>query len=200
VLTALATCLGAACASPAPSLPQSAAPGAAASPAQRVRQGYTAGDVAFMQGMIPHHAQALAMAALIPARTQRRDFLLMAERLEVSQKGEIALMKKWLVQRAEEVPDDDAHIHAAMGHGTMMPGMLNDAELAALGAATGTSFERLFLQGMIRHHEGAVMMVEQLFRSGSGQEAELFLYATDVNADQSAEIKRMRAMLAATGS
>jgi uncharacterized protein (DUF305 family) len=180
------------CVAPASPPADPAPPTTVAAP---VRRGYTAADVAFMQGMIAHHGQALAMTAMIPSRTQNRDFLLMAERINVSQASEIALMKKWLAARGEAVPEDDAHEHAVMGHGDMMPGMLNAAQLDALSSSAGVGFEKLFLLSMIRHHEGAIAMVEKLFRSGSGVEPELFLFATDVNADQSAEIKRMKGML-----
>jgi len=161
-----------------------------------VRQGYTEADVRFMQDMVGHHSQALTMTALVPGRSTRPDFGLLAERIAVSQRDEIAFMKNWLGQHGEALPDPDAHAHAAVGHGTLMPGMLTQAELDTLGRATGRDFERLFLSYMIRHHEGAIKMVSQLFATpGSGQEPALFLFATDVNADQDSEIKRMRALL-----
>jgi uncharacterized protein (DUF305 family) len=161
------------------------------------RNGYTAADVRFMQGMIGHHRQALVMSALVPERTTRRDFALMAERITLSQESEIAQMQRWLQQRGEALPAEDAHVHAAMGHGELMPGMLTEAELTQLKNARGTEFERLFLQLMIKHHEGALHMVKQLYASpGAGQEPELFILASDVDADQTAEIRRMRALLA----
>ena len=161
------------------------------------RVGYTASDVRFMQGMIGHHGQALTMTALVAGRSSRPDFGLLAERIAVSQRDEIAFMKNWLRRRNEALPDPDAEAHAALGHGDVMPGMLSQAELDALTRATGLEFERLFLTYMIKHHEGAIRMVSQLFATaGAGQEPELFLFATDVNADQESEIKRMRALLA----
>jgi uncharacterized protein (DUF305 family) len=153
-----------------------------------------------MQGMIGHHAQALIMAALVPSRTQRQDFQLMAERITLSQETEIAQMQRWLQQRGEAVPTKDAHVHAAMGHGELMPGMLTQAELTQLENARGAGFERLFLELMIKHHEGALTMVKQLYATrGSGQDAELFMLASDVDADQTAEIRRMRSLLAQLG-
>lgn len=170
------------------------APAAAAQP---VRTGYTEADVRFMQGMIGHHAQALTMTALVSGRSSRPNFGLLAERITISQRDEIEFMKNWLRRRNEALPDPDADAHAAMGHGTLMPGMLTQAEFDGLAKAAGTDFERLFLNYMIRHHEGAIKMVTQLMATpGSGQEPELFLFATDVNADQESEIKRMRALLA----
>jgi uncharacterized protein (DUF305 family) len=148
-----------------------------------------------MQGMSAHHAQALAMTDLVPARTSREDLRLLAERIAVTQRAEIAAMQRWLRARGETVPDA---AHAHHGPHAAMPGMLTAEELARLGAATGTGFERLFLQLMIRHHEGALAMVRALFGSpGAGQESELFRLASDVEADQRAEIARMRALLGA---
>jgi uncharacterized protein (DUF305 family) len=162
----------------------------------KVRNGYSLADVRFMQGMIGHHAQALTMSALIPQRTQRQDFRLMGERITLSQVSEIEQMTRWLQARGEEVPAKDAHVHAAMGHGELMPGMLTEAELKQLEEARGVEFEKLFLQLMIKHHEGALHMVKQLFATpASGQEPELFMLSSDVDADQTAEIKRMRALL-----
>ncbi|HEX5727417.1 MAG TPA: DUF305 domain-containing protein [Longimicrobiaceae bacterium] len=159
---------------------------------------YTAADVRFMQGMIGHHAQALEMTVLVPARTGRRDFLLLSERIAVSQQDEIARMRRWLLDRGEEAPDPAAgHAHHGAGDHALMPGMLTREELARLAAASGAEFDRLFLEFMIRHHEGALTMVETLFASpGAGQDSELFQFATDVEADQRAEIDRMRRLQA----
>jgi uncharacterized protein (DUF305 family) len=150
-----------------------------------------------MQHMIGHHAQALDMTKLVPTRTKREDMRLLAERIDVSQRDEIAQMRQWLAQRSEQQPPPDAHHHAAMGHGPRMPGMLTAAELEELAQATETEFERLFLERMIRHHEGAIAMVRQLFGTpGAAQETETYRFATEVEADQRAEIARMRALLA----
>lgn len=158
---------------------------------------HTPADTRFMQQMIGHHAQALEMTKLVPSRTRRADMRLLADRIDVSQRDEIGLMRQWLQQRREEVPSPDAHHHAAMGHAPLMPGMLTAAELAQLANATGTDFDRLFLENMIRHHEGALTMVKDLFGTqGAAQETETYRFATDVEADQRAEIARMRALLA----
>jgi len=158
----------------------------------RVR--YTDADVKFMQGMIGHHQQALDMTALVPSRTQREDMKKMALRIEVSQADEIKMMQRWLEDRGQQVPS----IHAMHMHGaTLMPGMLTAEEMARLAAAKGPEFDRLFLEGMIKHHGGALTMVQELFATPSaGQEADIFAFASDVDADQRAEIKRMRGMLA----
>lgn len=150
-------------------------------------------DVRFMQGMIGHHAQALDMAALVPTRTDRPEMRMLAERIDVSQKDEIAFMQRWLTDRGAEAPSPEpGHAH----HGHLMPGMLTAEEMARLEQARGTAFDRLFLEGMIRHHQGALDMVKELFDTGGAQESELFRFASDVDTDQRAEIRRMRALLA----
>jgi uncharacterized protein (DUF305 family) len=155
---------------------------------------HTAADTRFMQGMIGHHAQALEMSALVYANSQSEDMRLLAKRIEVSQIDEIGMMKGWLTSRRETLPDEHAH-HA--GDHALMPGMLTQAEMKALAAAKGADFDRLFLIGMIKHHQGALTMVKELFATaGAGQDAEIFAFASDVDADQSMEIDRMSAMLA----
>lgn len=167
-------------------------------PAQEVMaQPYSAADVRFMQQMIPHHAQALLMTGMVEARTERPAMLLLAERIEHSQVSEIDMMRQWLTRRGESVPDvTPEHAHHAIDHSHSMAGMLNDEEIAKLSAASGDEFDRLFLVYMIRHHEGALAMVGELFATpGGGQETETFSLASDVDADQRAEIRRMQAML-----
>ncbi len=162
---------------------------------------YTAADVRFVQRMIAHHEQALAMTALVPTRTGRSDIRLLAERIEISQRSEIALMRNWLRRRGEAVPDPAAHDAphdappGAAADSARMPGMLTSLEMERLAAAEGAEFERLFLELMIRHHEGALTMVADLFAApGAGEEPEIFNIAADVDADQRAEIRRLRAM------
>jgi uncharacterized protein (DUF305 family) len=157
----------------------------------RVR--HTPADVRFMQGMLGHHAQAIEMTELLRTRTDREDMRLMARRIELSQADEITMMRRWLQRRGEQVPAE--HAHHAPG-ATLMPGMLSAEEMGRLSAATGVTFDRLFLELMIKHHDGALTMVQDLFASpGAGQEAEIFTFASDVDADQRIEIDRMSAML-----
>jgi uncharacterized protein (DUF305 family) len=156
---------------------------------------YTEADVAFVQNMIPHHAQALVMTDLVADRTGRDDLPLLAERMDVSQRDEIALMERWLEDRGEEVPDASAGHHH--GEGELMPGMLTDDDLARLEAASGRDFDELFLLYMIRHHEGAVMMVAELLSSDDGgQESDVFRLAQHIDSDQNVEIARMKSLLA----
>jgi uncharacterized protein (DUF305 family) len=163
----------------------------------------TAADVKFMQGMIHHHAQALDMVALLMTRTSSDDMKKLAERIRISQTDEIGMMQRWLRGRGQDVPDPHAlhmpgMIMAGMDHeGPMMPGMLTPAEMAHLGTLKGVDFDRAFLEGMIKHHGGALTMVQELFATrGAGQESVIFAFASDVDADQRMEIDRMSAMLA----
>ena len=152
--------------------------------------GYTVADVRFMQHMIGHHAQALLMTAMAPTRGASGDVVRVAQKIDISQRDEIALMKSWLQERRQAVPDE------AHPHGMMMPGMLTPGQLAQLGAARGREFDRLFLTFMTRHHEGALQMVRELFRTpGAGQEPDIFRFATDVDADQRDEILQMARLL-----
>jgi uncharacterized protein (DUF305 family) len=154
---------------------------------------FTAGDVAFMQGMIGHHAQALEMTALLQTRTGSRAMQGLAQRIAVSQADEIQMMREWLEDRGAEVPSEHAH-HAH--DAKLMPGMLTAGEMQQLAGAKGPAFDKLFLEYMIRHHEGALVMVRELFATpGAGQESEIYAFASDVDADQRMEIIRMSGML-----
>jgi uncharacterized protein (DUF305 family) len=147
-------------------------------------------DVEFMQGMIHHHQQAVVMAGWVPDRTRSTSINVMAQRMAVSQKDEIELMRTWLKKRGVN-PDDHSHMHHAM------PGMLTTRQLRKLQAADGTAFDRLFLRYMTRHHQGALTMVRDLVDKGGGVEAEIEQFVLHVDSDQSIEIARMRQMLAA---
>lgn len=165
-------------------------------------------DVRFVQDMLAHHAQALEMTALVPARAARSDVRLMAERIEVSQRAETDRMRQWLHARGLSPDAADAHhahhppasgaghaAHGAADPHAGMPGMASPEEMAGLAAASGAAFDARFLELMIRHHEGALVMVEQLFGTpGGGQESGIYDIAGEVDADQRMEIRRMRAM------
>jgi len=158
-------------------------------------------DAHFMSGMIPHHAQAVLIAGWAPSHGARADVQILCERIVVAQRDEIALMQTWLRDRGQPVPDAKAtHMKMMMNgmeHDMLMPGMLNDEELARLDKARGSEFDRLFLNAMIRHHQGAITMVDELFATaGAGQDETVFRFASDVYADQTTEIERMQKMLA----
>ena len=179
-------------------------------------------DISFMQGMIMHHAQAVEMTALLRVRSQNKDLQTLGERMTISQSDEMEYMKQWLADRGKPVAPTDAHMdhmgdmkgmadmkgmdHSAMGHMDMgampmssmpmMPGMLTPQQMKALSEATGPQFDHLFLTGMIQHHTGALVMVQDLFDTpGAGQDAVLFDFATDVENTQRAEINIMQGML-----
>jgi uncharacterized protein (DUF305 family) len=148
-----------------------------------------------MQGMIMHHAQAVEMTDLIESHTQNKDLHLIGARISRSQTDEMNFMKRWLAVRGESITMEMTG-HAHGGGEMLMPGMLTAKQMSALRKAKGKEFDRLFLEGMIQHHNGALTMVKDLFdTSGSGQDAELFNFATDVDSGQRAEIRSMETLL-----
>ena len=174
-----------------------------------IRYPATRDDAEFMQGMIGHHAQAIVMARLAARNGASQSVQILSARIALSQSTEIKLMQDWLEQRGFPVPDstgkmpmDHANMvgmnHAAMD--SLMPGMLDEYQMKLLDEARGASFDRLFLTFMIQHHEGALVMVDKLFKSAAGgQDDDIFKFATAVHADQTAEIDRMKSMLAGGG-
>src|SRR5919198_1445253 len=153
-----------------------------------------------MTGMIPHHAQAVIMAGWAPSHGARSDVAILCERIVVGQADEIRSMQQWLSDRGVPVPDaTSTRMKMKMNgveHDMLMPGMLTDDEMAELDHARGREFDRLFLLGMIKHHQGAIDMVDVLFKSyGAAQDETVFKFASDVYADQSTEIGRMNDML-----
>ena len=161
-----------------------------------------AADVHFMSGMIPHHAQAVLIAGWAPSHGASMTVQKLCERIVVAQRDEIALMRTWLRDRGLPTPDSNAtHLRMnmdGMQHDMLMPGMLNAEELAELDKARATDFDRLFLNAMIKHHGGAISMVEELTSSpGAALDEVVFRFSSDVYADQTTEIERMQKMLAA---
>jgi uncharacterized protein (DUF305 family) len=155
---------------------------------------HSAADSQFMQDMIPHHHQAIEMAALVGDRTNRQELIDVAGRINASQDDEIKFMQDWLRERGEPVPEPTAH--HAMHTTHTMAGMATPEQMAELAAAEGAAFDRLFLTLMIAHHEGAVRMVEELLElPGSAYDAVLFEFTSDITNDQTAEIERMHALL-----
>jgi uncharacterized protein (DUF305 family) len=155
-------------------------------------------DVQFMQGMIMHHAQAVEMTALIESHTENKQLRTLGARMSSSQSDEIKFMKRWLTARGEPVSHAMPETHGMHmpSHQMMMPGMLTAKEMDALKKAKGQEFDQLFLRGMIQHHNGALVMVKELFdTAGAGQDAELFNFASDVDSGQRAEIRVMQTML-----
>jgi uncharacterized protein (DUF305 family) len=207
LLTALA--ILSACAPAAPSRT-----GRALTPAQLAAQDggippYTKADVAFMQGMIGHHAQAVTMSAFAEPNGASSEVRVLAGRISVAQTDEIAFMKTWLGKRKQTVPAGDmdamAHAHhagmdmsamSAAGGSGMMPGMLTTAQMDTLNSAKGPAFDWYFLTFMIQHHKGAISMVDELMSAkGAAHDDDVFKFVSDVVADQSTEIDRMELML-----
>lgn len=212
-----AAALGLASTQQPPTIVQPGAPGAPsrtitaseASDLNRIR--ITDADVKFMQGMIHHHAQAVEMVDLLKSHTQNPDMQKLGQRIEISQRDEIKMMRHWLEAHGQQAPDplaQDSHDMSSMPGMSMgsrpdtpmMPGMLTADQMRQLSDAHGTNFDRLFLQGMIRHHGGALTMVKDLFATaGAAQDGDIFAFASDVDADQRMEIDRMSRMLEELG-
>lgn len=197
----LGTIMAAACTSADEDDPVTVQPGAPGEPGQVLTdpspvagQPYTVVDVAFLHAMIPHHAQALRMTALVEDRSERADLALFAQRIELSQQAEIDLMEDWLATRGEPM---SAAEHEQHGAGGVARGMLTEPQFTELAEATGEEFDRLFLERMIGHHEGALTMVADLLAAGGAQEAALFEMVSNIDADQRIEIDRMADLLSA---
>ena len=165
-----------------------------------VRQPYSEADVDFMSGMIPHHAQAVLMGGWAPTHGARPELRVLCERMAIAQRDEIEFMRNWLRDREQAVPAANATAHRmkmnGVEHDMLMPGMLTAEQLAQLDKARGPEWDRLFLTFMIKHHEGALKMVDDLFASfGALQDDDVYKFASDLYADQTTEIERMHKML-----
>jgi len=205
---ALACCVSLpVCAQQEPQAPVVVQPGAPGQPTRTLPSSTRAAlppsspkDIDFMQGMIMHHAQAVEMTALIESHTQNKALRSLGARISRSQSDEIEFMKRWLTARGQSTSHEMPNMPNMPGmdmsqHQMMMPGMLTPKQMDALRKARGEEFDHLFLTGMIQHHNGALVMVKDLFdTAGGGQDAELFNFATDVDSGQRAEIKIMQSM------
>jgi uncharacterized protein (DUF305 family) len=187
-------------ASPGGDLPLTTPAAIAKARADSARYPYTAADVAFMTGMIGHHAQAVVMSRWAESHGANPEVQRLAARIINAQRDEIFIMRRWLADRQQPVPPPEyVPMEMSAGHAmhTMMPGMLTEAQLAELDAARGARFDELFLRFMIQHHGGAVQMVDQLFATdGAAQDELTFKFANDVQVDQRTEINRMTRLLA----
>ncbi len=152
---------------------------------------YTAADVMFMQGMIAHHGQAIYMSRMAAAHEADPRVLKLANKIDQSQVAEIRIMQDWLLRNGQSAPDSGSW------RTMMMPGMLTAQQLDSLSAASGSAFDHAYLPLMIQHHEGALLMVKELFATpGAAQEVDVNVFANDVVSVQTAEIGAMRRMLA----
>ncbi|HJM71806.1 MAG TPA: DUF305 domain-containing protein [Gammaproteobacteria bacterium] len=154
---------------------------------------YTTADVEFMQGMIVHHYQAFLMSEMATARTNNQTILDLAGRIDVSQTDEINFMKSWLDDRAQSIPDPAMHNHT---NDHKMMGMATPEQMSQLEASNSIDFDRLYLSLMIKHHDGAIDMVERLSEfPGSAYDPQLYEFVTDLENDQEVEIERMNGIL-----
>jgi len=176
------------------------------------RTSFIDADVQFMRHMIVHHAQAVEMVELLETRGHSPQIKALGRRIAISQASEMALMTGWLESRGLPIEAHDLHAghggghdaHAGhAGHATapsetpLMPGMLSPAQMARLAAASGPEFDRLFLEGMIQHHQGALDMVDALLAiPDAAQDTLMSDFVSSVVGDQTAEILRMRSLLA----
>ena len=181
-------------------------PGAPGTPSKRLPDSTTGQttarsgeDIEFMQGMIMHHGQAVEMTAWIPSHTENQAIRTLGARISRSQSDEMNFMKRWLVLRGQPISMSMPAMPGMDMKGDAMPpmpGMLTESQMEALDHARGAEFDRLFLTGMIQHHNGALIMVKQLFDTpGAGQDADIFDFATDADNTQRAEIRIMQGML-----
>jgi len=164
-----------------------------------VRAPYSEADIEFMAGMIPHHAQAVLIAGWAGSHGARPDVRVLCERIVVGQRDEIETMRTWLRDRGQVVPEANVTHHRmkmnGVEHDMLMPGMLTPEELARLDTARGPEWDRLFLEAMIRHHQGALKMVDDLYGAhGALQDEDVFKFVSDLYADQTTEIERMQKM------
>lgn len=202
--TALAACRSASAPPPIVMAPGTgvvtAGSAAAIAAAEKAAAQFAPADVEFMSGMIPHHAQAIIMARWTMTHGARADVKVLAQRIVIAQTDEIRMMQRWLRERGQPVPDSMSTKHVMkmgdMMHETLMPGMLTDEQMKALDGARDSRFDRLFLTGMIAHHRGAITMVHELLSHGdAGHDDLVFRFASDVEADQTAEVHKMLQML-----
>jgi uncharacterized protein (DUF305 family) len=160
----------------------------------------TRADVDFVTGMISHHAQAIVMANFAPERTTTRAIRVLCARIINAQTDEIHIFQQWLADHGQPVPEarpmPTKMTMDGVEHEMMMPGMLTDEQMKTLEQSSGVGFDRNFLAFMIQHHQGAITMVDQLLGSpGAAQDEMIFKFASDIHADQTAEIERMQLML-----
>jgi uncharacterized protein (DUF305 family) len=181
-------------------VPPSDAAAMARARSDSIRHPYTEADIAFMSGMISHHAQAVVMARWAPTHGAGDAIRTLCARIINAQQDEIATMQHWLADRRQPVPEaSPTGMKMKMGgmeQEMLMPGMLTPEQMHELDQARGPEFDQLFLIFMIQHHRGALSMVKDLFSSyGAGQDELVFKLASDINVDQTTEIARMQRML-----
>ena len=144
---------------------------------------YSDDELMFASMMIPHHSQTVTMSELALANSTNPEVLALATAIRDAQGPEITQMQSWL---------DESNYSESESHSMDMGGMMSEEDLATLASAKGETFDRLFLEGMIAHHEGAIQMAEMVKDSTNSEVKMLF---TNIVASQSAEIEAMKALL-----
>jgi uncharacterized protein (DUF305 family) len=151
--------------------------------------GYNADDVAFATNMIPHHQQAVDLSALVPDRSTNADVVGLAQQISAAQQPEINVMKVFLVQWNENPDANSGHA----GHGNTMQGMVDETTMTKLKSLNGAEFDKLWLESMISHHQGAIEMAKAEVANGDNVDAKAL--AKTIVTTQEAEIGQMKQML-----
>jgi uncharacterized protein (DUF305 family) len=151
--------------------------------------GYNADDVAFATNMIPHHQQAVDLSALVPDRSTDPDVVALARQISAAQQPEINVMKVLLVQWNENPETNSGHT----GHGSTMQGMVDETTMTKLKSLTGAEFDKLWLESMLAHHQGAIEMAKAEIANGDNVDAKSL--AKTIVTTQEAEIGQMKQML-----
>jgi uncharacterized protein (DUF305 family) len=151
--------------------------------------GYNADDVAFATNMIPHHQQAVDLSAMVPDRSTDAGLVALAQQISAAQQPEINVMKVFLVQWNENPDTNSGH----SGHGNTMAGMVDEATMTKLTSLNGAEFDRLWLESMISHHQGAIEMAKAEIANGDNVDAKTL--ATNIVTTQEAEIGQMKQMV-----
>ncbi|MBE1486929.1 DUF305 domain-containing protein [Plantactinospora soyae] len=148
---------------------------------------HNSADVLFVQMMVPHHEQALQMAALVPTRAGGTGVISVADRIRASQQPEVEVLRSWLRDRSLPPDVESGHEHHTM-HGMQSP-----AAIAALTSATGTAFDRMFIEMMSAHHQGAIQMAQAVLTAGV--DPQIRELARNIAFEQAVEINRMREVI-----
>ena len=151
--------------------------------------GYNADDVAFATNMIPHHQQAVELSAMVPDRSTNAELIALAQQISAAQQPEIDVMKVFLVQWNENPDTNSGHA----GHGSTMQGMVDAATMTQLESLNGAEFDKLWLESMISHHQGAIEMAKAEIANGDNVDAKTL--AKNIVTTQEAEIGQMKQML-----
>jgi uncharacterized protein (DUF305 family) len=151
--------------------------------------GYNADDVSFATNMIPHHQQAVELSAMVPERSANVGLVTLAKQISAAQQPEINVMKVFLVQWNENPETNSGH----GGHGNTMAGMVDEPTMTRLTSLNGAEFDKLWLESMISHHQGAIEMAKAEIANGDNVDAKTL--ATNIVTTQEAELGQMKKML-----